>query len=55
MVCLENKADLTMMPCRHQACCYFCVVDGKGDSQGLNIGQCPLCRQPVSFVFHQKK
>ena len=55
MICLENKADLTFMPCRHQACCFSCVVgEGKEGDKGLNLGQCPLCRLPVSFVFQQK-
>ena len=41
LVCMENKVNSIIFPCKHQACCDVCV---------LEIDKCPLDRQPITNV-----
>lgn len=43
VICMENLANLVVMPCKHLAICSFC---GLGD-----LVECPICRTKVADVM----
>jgi len=51
VVCLTNRANVLLMPCRHLKCCLECVRL-MTKSQTPPLFQCPLCRAGVDHYIH---
>lgn len=45
-ICMENKADVYLKPCRHTGLCEACLLEHiKSNSQ------CPICKQEIKVAY----
>jgi len=50
-ICLTNKIDTVVLPCKHMCLCVECADDLKG----RNSQKCPLCRKVVETFLKLQK
>lgn len=46
-ICMENEADVVLMPCGHSGLCELCVWQIISQKKSVS---CPFCRQPISKI-----
>ena len=47
VVCMTNKRDTCVLPCRHVCCCADCA-----NTLRLQSDKCPVCRKPMTELVY---
>lgn len=50
VVCLTNRNDTFIMPCRHMCICFVCA-----NAMTSQYTQCPMCRGPISHIIRMSQ
>lgn len=54
IICLENKPNILLLPCKHLKLCSDCTskIEAQSVANNFNKFKCPFCRQDVDEHLH---